>query len=111
MTWAVAEGALFAAFILLMYFLSYLPTSKMQLAVREIASEKARRQAIDAQLDGVAETVVFRSPGAAEPTAVLASLDSRARTATVAYGREKAVFDLNRDRDVQTLLPILLLSK
>ncbi|ASC55600.1 hypothetical protein SePPVgORF029 [Seal parapoxvirus] len=111
MTWALLEGVLFAAFLMLMYFLSYFPTTKMQFSVRELTDEKLRRQAVDEQLDGISESVIFAESDRPQSSAVLVTMDSRNSIVTVAYGREKALFNLKRRRDVQTLLPILLLSK
>ncbi|AIZ77289.1 hypothetical protein SB87_gp036 [Parapoxvirus red deer/HL953] len=111
MTWAVAEVLIFAAFLALAYALSALPTNKMQLAVRELTDARLHRQRVDSQLDAVSEAVLFVRPDAPQASAVIASLDSRRSLVTVAHGRDKSVFDLKRRGDVQTLLPILLLSK
>ncbi|WZD65903.1 hypothetical protein [Bovine papular stomatitis virus] len=111
MTWAVLEVALFAAFLALMYALNVLPTNKMQLAVRELTDDRLYRQRLDAQLDAVSESVLFPTPDAPRASAVLVSMDSRNERVTVAHSRDKSVFNLKRRGDVQTLIPILLLSK
>ncbi|ABA00556.1 hypothetical protein [Orf virus] len=110
MSWAV-EFVLFAAFLAAAYVFTFLPTNKMQLAVRELADAHAWRQRTDAQLDGISETVLFPRPDAPQSSAVIAGMDSRRARVTVAHGREKSTFDLKRRGDVQTLLPILLLGK
>lgn len=102
---------LFAVFLAAAYVFTFLPTNKMQLAVRELADAHAWRQRTDAQLDGISESVLFPRPDAPQSSAVIAGMDSRRARVTVAHGREKSTFDLKRRGDVQTLLPILLLGK
>ncbi len=60
---------LFAAFLAAVYVFTFLPTNKMQLAVRELSDAHAWRQRTDAQLDGISETVLFPRPDAPQGSA------------------------------------------
>ncbi|AWU47096.1 Entry/fusion complex component [Sea otter poxvirus] len=111
MAYLLIYAILFILFVLITYIMFVYPTNKLQLAINEINKIHSDQNNIDKSLPNTLNTVIFQDFDKALYTIANVYVDSKKNQVTIKYSKTKKIFNIDSYIDMQTLLPILLLSK
>ncbi|AAL69787.1 SPV049 hypothetical protein [Swinepox virus] len=101
----------FIIFLIILYFINYYPTNKLQMSLKNLNTENIIIKQQNNNIPTFLDTIIFTKPESAIPTRVNVYYDSALGIVTILENNKKRIFRLDFEEDVRTLLPILLLSK
>nr|WGO62681.1 G3 protein [Wadden Sea poxvirus] len=101
----------FIIFTSILYFMTFYPINKLQLSINRLDKENKIFNEINNNFPSSLNTTLFYDKNNVVNSTINLYYDSSSKIVTIITNIGKHVFSLDNDKDVNILLPILLLSK